>query len=60
MSHDHAHPTSPESTRPPLRLRLPMAAYESSPKYSEFLQRMLKRAKESLGEEFRGVTADGN
>ena len=61
MSHDHAHPTSPGSTRqrPPLRLRLPMAAYEPPPKYSEFLQRMLQRAKESLSEEFRGITADG-
>jgi hypothetical protein len=37
-----------------------MAAYEPPPKYSEFLQRMLVRARESLGEEFRGITADGN
>jgi hypothetical protein len=61
MSHDHAHPHSPESgrQRPPLRCRLPMAAYEPPPKYSEFLQRMLVRARESLGEEFRGITVDG-
>ncbi len=61
MSHDHAHPHSPKSARQrfPLRRRLPMPAYESPPKYSEFLQRMLVRAKESLGEEFRGITADG-
>ena len=36
-----------------------MAAYKVPPKYSEFLQRMLARAKETLGEEFRGITADG-
>ena len=36
-----------------------MPAYEPPPKYSEFLQRMLLRARESLGEEFRGITADG-
>src|SRR5688572_25503793 len=62
MSHDHhAHPHSPGPARqrPPLRVRLPMAAYEPPPKYSDFLQRMLVRAKESLGEEFRGITADG-
>jgi hypothetical protein len=61
MSHDHAHPHSPEAARarPPLRRRLPMAAYEPPPKYSEFLQRMLVRARESLGEEFRGITTDG-
>src|SRR5271166_6833828 len=61
MSHDRAHPHSPESgrQRPPLRRRLPMAAYESPPKYSEFLQRMLVRARESLAEDFRGITADG-
>jgi hypothetical protein len=29
------------------------------PKYSEFLPRMLVRVRESLGEEFRGITADG-
>jgi hypothetical protein len=62
MSHDHAHPLSPNSAhqRPPLRRRLPMPAYQPPPRYSEFLQRMLVRARESLGEEFRGVTADGN
>jgi hypothetical protein len=61
MSHDHTHPHNhqPGRTRPPLRARLPMAAYEPPPKYSEFLQRMLARAKESLGEEFRGIFADG-
>src|ERR1700730_18530777 len=61
MSHDHAHPLSPKSAHqpPPLRRRLPMAAYEPPPKYSESLQRMLARARESLGEEFRGITADG-
>ena len=61
MSHDRAHPHSPESARqrPPLRRRLPMAAYEPPPKYSEFLQRMLVRARESLAEDFRGITADG-
>ena len=36
-----------------------MPAYEPPAKYSEFLQRMLARAKESLGEEFRGITTDG-
>jgi hypothetical protein len=36
-----------------------MPAYEPPAKYSEFLQRMLVRAKESLGEEFTGITADG-
>jgi uncharacterized protein DUF3500 len=36
-----------------------MAAYEVPPQYSEFLQRMLARAKESLGEEFTGITTDG-
>jgi Protein of unknown function (DUF3500) len=61
MSHDHARPHNPESARqhPTLRRRLPMAAYEAPPRYSDFLQRMLVRARESLGEAFRGVTADG-
>jgi Protein of unknown function (DUF3500) len=36
-----------------------MAACEPPPKYFEFLQRMLARARESLGEEFRGITTDG-
>ena len=36
-----------------------MPAYAPPPQYSEFLQRMLMRARESLGEEFRGITADG-
>jgi len=61
MNNDHAHLHSPgsRSQRPPLRHRLPMAAYKTPPKYSEFLQRMLARAKESLAEEFTGITADG-
>src|SRR5262244_1922823 len=61
MSHDYAHSLNPAPARqyPPLRRRLPMPAYEPPPKYSEFLQRMLVRARESLGEEFRGITADG-
>jgi hypothetical protein len=61
MSHDQARPHIPDSAhrRPPLRRRLPMAAYEPPPKYSDFLQRMLIWAKESLGEEFRGITAEG-
>src|SRR5262245_56007740 len=61
MSHDHAHQPDPAFARPrpPLRRRLPMPAYEPPAKYSEFLQRMLARARESLGEEFRGITADG-
>jgi hypothetical protein len=36
-----------------------MAAYERPEKYSEFLQRMLVHAKQALGEQFRGITADG-
>jgi len=61
MSHDYTHSLNPAPARqhPPLRRRLPMPAYEPPPKYSEFLQRMLVRARESLGEEFRGITADG-
>jgi hypothetical protein len=61
MSSDHAHPLSSEAARrrPPLRRRLPMPAYEPPPQYSDFLQRMLARARESLEEEFRGITADG-
>ena len=61
MSHDHTHPlaSDTERPRPPLRRRLPMAAYEPPPQYSEFLQRMLARARQSLTEEFRGITADG-
>jgi len=61
MSHDYAHSLNPVPARQhsPLRRRLPMPAYEPPPKYSEFLQRMLVRARESLGEEFRGITADG-
>src|SRR5262245_3078459 len=61
MSHDHPHQPGPAigRPRPPLRRRLPMPAYEPPSKYSEFLQRMLVRARESLGEEFRGITADG-
>src|SRR5262245_40035127 len=61
MSHDYAPSLTPAPARqhPPLRRRLPTPAYEPPPKYSEFLQRMLVRARESLGEEFRGITADG-
>jgi hypothetical protein len=61
MTHDHPHPHGAELARqrPPLRRRLPMPAYEPPAKYSEFLQRMLARARESLREEFRGITADG-
>jgi len=61
MSHDYAPSLNPAPARqhPSLRRRLPMPAYEPPPKYSEFLQRMLVRARESLGEEFRGITADG-
>jgi hypothetical protein len=59
MSHDHAHPHSHARQRPPLRQRLPMPAFKPAQKYSEFLQRMMVRAKEALGEEFRGITADG-
>ncbi len=36
-----------------------MAAYKTPPKYSEFLQRMLVRAKASLAEEFTGITTGG-
>src|SRR5262249_40595167 len=43
----------------PLRRRMPMPAYKPAAEYSEFLQRMLARAHASLGEEFRGITADG-
>src|SRR5262249_36761953 len=49
----------PACHHPTVRRPLPMPAYEPPPKYSEFLQRMLVRARESLGEEFRGITADG-
>jgi hypothetical protein len=61
MSDGHPHPHSPESARqrPSLRRRLPMPAYKTPPKYSDFLQRMLVGAKASLSEEFRGITADG-
>jgi Protein of unknown function (DUF3500) len=61
MSHDHARPLGPESTRrrPPLRRRLPAPAYKPPPQYSEFLQRMLARGRASLSEEFRGITPDG-
>jgi hypothetical protein len=61
MSHDHTDQHNPNSTsrRPPLRLRLPMAAYKPPAKYSEFMQRMLARAKEALGEEFTGISSDG-
>ena len=43
-----------------LRQRLPMPAYEPPPRYSPFLERMLGRAKQSLEEEFQGITADGS
>jgi len=61
MSHDHGHPHShaPGRQRPPLRRRLPMPAFKPAPQYSEFLQRMMARAKDVLGEEFKGITADG-
>jgi hypothetical protein len=61
MNDDHTHPHSPEtaSQRPPLRRRLPMPAYQTPPKYSEGMQRMLARAKDSLREDFKGITADG-
>ncbi len=61
MDHDHAHSLGLERTHSPrpLRRRLPMPACEPPPKYSEFLQRMLVRARESLKEEFRGITPDG-
>jgi hypothetical protein len=60
MDHDHAHPPNLGRSHPrPLRRRLPMPAYQPPPKYSEFLQRMLVRARESLKEEFRGITQDG-
>jgi hypothetical protein len=61
MTHHHAHPHSPPPARerPPFRRRLPMPAYRPPAKYSEGIQRMLARAKQALGEEFRGITADG-
>jgi hypothetical protein len=61
MSDVHAHPRTAGSAgqRPPLRRRLPMAAYQPPLQLSEFLQRMLARAKQSLGEEFAGITAEG-
>jgi hypothetical protein len=57
MSDDHVHPHSHAAR--PLRRRLPMPAYQPPPQYSEFLARMLARGKQSLTEEFRGITADG-
>ena len=61
MSDDHAHPHNHGRAprHPPLRRRLPMPAYETPAKYSDFLQRMLARGRESLREEFNGITADG-
>ena len=65
MTSDHAHPNSHPhghghaQPHPPLRRRLPMPAYETPAKYSDFLQRMLTRGRESLREEFKGITADG-
>jgi hypothetical protein len=61
MSHDHSHSHGPESasTRPPLRRRLPSPAYEPPAQYSDFLQRMLVRGRQSLSEAFKGITADG-
>ena len=61
MNHDYTRSLSPAPARrpPALRRRLPMPAYQPPPKYSEFLQRMLVRARESLCGEFRGITADG-
>ena len=57
--HDHRHGHRHARQHPPLRRRLPMPAYETPAKYSDFLQRMLARGRESLREEFRGITADG-
>jgi len=61
VTHDHEHPHGAHAhrERPPLRKRLPMPAYKPPPKYSEFLQRMLARAKQSLADEFKGITPDG-
>src|SRR6516225_12385085 len=63
MTSDHAHPNSHPhghaQPHPPLRRRLPMPAYETPAKYSDFRQRMLTRGRESLREEFKGITADG-
>src|SRR5215472_3936376 len=65
MTSDHAHPHRHPHGRghaqphPPLRRRLPMPAYETPAKYSDFLKRMLTRGRESLREEFKGITADG-
>jgi Protein of unknown function (DUF3500) len=61
MSDVHAHPrtTGSAAQRPPLRRRLPMPAYQPPRQLSEFLQRMLARAKQSLGEEFTGITTEG-
>jgi hypothetical protein len=58
MNDDHMLPDS-HRLRPPIRRRLPAPAYKRAPQYSEFLLSMLARAKESLGEEFKGITADG-
>ena len=38
---------------------MPLCAYQTPPKYPEFLQGMLERGKKSLKDEFRGITADG-
>jgi hypothetical protein len=58
-AHAHGHTHAPVRPRPPLRRRLPSPAFKPPEKYSPFIQRMLTRAKEVLGEEFRGITADG-
>jgi Protein of unknown function (DUF3500) len=61
MNDGRPHPPCPQTAgqHPPLRRRLPMPAFKTPVKYSEFLERMLARAKDSLREEFRGITADG-
>jgi hypothetical protein len=46
--------------RAPLRRRLPMSAYRTPPKYSEFLERMLAQGRGSLAEKFEGITTDGS
>jgi Protein of unknown function (DUF3500) len=58
-THAHSHSHHSAAKRPPLRQRVQMAAYKVPSKYSDFIARMLARAKDSLREEFRGITADG-
>ena len=54
--HHHHHDPAPY---PPLRKRMPGPAFKRPEQYAEGLQRMLARAKESLAEEFLGITTDG-